>query len=341
MLELASDRNAETSDRDTESGVDALSSVLRTVRISGGLFFRVLMRPPFAVTSLPAAEVQARFAPRADHVLPFHLVTSGRFWFVVEDEPPVELGAGDLIVLPRGSTHVLTDRPGRGPIPVTDLDDQISGVPPTLVHGGEGPSNEALCGFFTARGKTFNPLLEALPTVLVARHDSEGTPWLVATAQKTFAEMAGDRPGRHAAVERLTESLFVDVVRRHVAVDEVGGWLRGLRDPVVARALDLLHADPSHPWSVEELARRSGASRSSLGERFAATVGRSPMRYLAAWRIELAAERLLHGTESVAEIAAEVGYDSETAFGRAFKRHVGVSPREWRRERKLARPFSR
>jgi len=307
--------------------------VLRSIRASGGLFFRVRMRAPFAVESLPAARVKARFAPDADRIFPFHLVTSGRIWFSVAGRAPVELGPNDVVVLPHGTTHHLADHPQRRPVPVETLEHEISGDPPTLDHGGSGPSCEALCGFFTTRGRVFNPLLDSLPPLLVVRRESKSASWLASTLRKTFIEMARDRPGRDAMVERLTESLFLEVVQSQLETQAVKGWLAGLRDPVVARSLSMLHAAPEHPWTVDALARRSGVSRSVLASRFADSVGRSPMRYLAAWRIELAADRMLESRDGIAEIAASVGYTSEAAFCRAFKRHVGEPPAQWRRAR--------
>ena len=308
---------------------DALSDVLRSIRLSGGLFFRVRARAPFAVSALPTEQVRRKYAPGADHVLPFHVVTSGAIWFSVEGAEPARLEAEDIIVLPRGAAHQLSDAPGRAPVPVEALEDRIAGRPPTLEYGGDGPGSEALCGFFAARSRLFNPLIDALPAVVTIA-GAERRAWMVDTFRKAFAEMASDRPGRHAMVERLTESLFLDVVQTLLEDRAPPGWLGGLKEPLVARALDALHADPGRAWDVASLARAVGASRSVLAERFRATVGLSPMRYLAAWRIERAADLLLTSRDGVADIAARVGYDSQSAFNRAFKRHTGESPSRWR-----------
>lgn len=309
---------------------DALSDVLRSIRLSGSLFFRVRARSPFAVSALPAAQLRARYAPGADHVLPFHVVTSNSVWFSVEGEEPVHLEAEDTIVLPHGAPHQLSDAPGRAPVPVEALESRITGRPPTLDFGGEGPSSEALCGFFAARSRMFNPLLEAMPSVVIIPGSDRGS-WRADTFREAFAQMGANRPGRHAVVERLTESLFLDVVQTLLEGREPPGWLAGLKDPLVAGALDAIHAEPGRDWDVESLARRVAASRSVLAERFTATVGRPPMRYLAAWRIERAAELLLTSTDGVSDIAARVGYGSQSAFNRAFKRHTGASPARWRR----------
>lgn len=310
--------------------MDALSDVLRAIRLSGSLFFRVELGAPFAVVSTTPDDLQRDFGHGADHLLPFHMVTGGRIWFDVAGEGPVELGPEDLIVLPRGNLHCLVDRPGSGPpVPVGRLGHEVSGK--TLRHGGGGETSRALCGFFRCNGKLFNPLLEALPAVMVVRRDPARTPWLCATLERAFSEALEDRPGTAALVERLTELLFVEVVQAWMREHEPPGWLAGLSDPIVGGALARMHAEPAHPWTVDQLARRVGASRTEMAGRFRATIGMSVIRYLTRWRMELAADRLLSTDRSVAEIAAEVGYESEASLNRAFKRHAGVPPASWRR----------
>ncbi len=312
---------------------DALSDVLRALRLSGGMFFQVALRPPFAVWSMEHEALRAHYGAGADHVLPFHMVTAGRIWFETRGHAPVALEAGDLIALPRGTPHALTDRPGRSPVPVAQLEDQVRGYPPTLHHGGDGEEARALCGFFRCSGRLFNPLLEALPEQLVVRRDPARTPWVWSTLQRAFLSGLDDEPGAAALVERLTELLFVDVVQAHLRQAPAAGWLAGLADPLVGRALAELHAAPAHPWTVEELARRVGRSRSALADRFRELVGMSVIKYLTAWRMELASQQLLTTQHSVAEVAHAVGYTSEAALNRAFKRHVGEPPATWRRAR--------
>lgn len=312
---------------------DALSDVLRVIRLSGGMFFRVELTAPFAVVAMEHEDLRQAFGAGADHVLPFHMVTEGTLWFDVDGEGPVELHPHDIIVLPRGSTHVLTDRPGRSASRVGTLQDKVSGNPPTLRHGGGGPLAAALCGFFRCNGRLFNPLLEALPPVVVIRGHEERADWLSTMLQRVFSEGMEERPGGEALVERLTELLFVEVVQAQLAEGSVVGWLAGVRDPLVSRALAALHDAPGRAWTVEALARQVGASRSALAQRFRDTVGLSPIRYLTAWRMELAADRMLGTDDALAQIAAAVGYDSEASFNRAFKRHVGEPPATWRRAR--------
>lgn len=316
--------------------VDTLSDVLRVLRLSGGMFFRVHLRAPFAVGALDAETMLAKFAPTAQHMLPFHLVTLGPIWFVVPGSDAVVLEKGDIIVFPHGAAHSLSDKPGTKPVPVTKLMDCVAGYPPTLTHGGEGAEVRALCGFFHCNGRLFNPLMDSLPPVLVIRYDAARTPWLAATLERTFDETLEDRPGGAALVERLTGLLFVEVVQRHLEDTASVGWLAGLSDPVVGKALALMHTNPSRAWTVQMLAHRSGASRSVLADRFAKTVKMSPMKYLTAWRMELAAVQLLESQNSILAVAENAGYESEASFNRAFKRHVCVPPGAWRKAQSAA-----
>lgn len=315
---------------------DTLSEVLRATRLSGGMFFRIRFAAPYSVTAMDTDSMRAMFAPGADHVLPFHVVTGGSIWFEVPGGPSVLLHEGDVVVFPRGSEHVLTDRPGSPPVPVGLLRHRAVGSPPLLAYGGDGAVGEALCGWFHCHGRLFNPLLDALPEVLVVRRESSRASWLAATMQRTFNETMSERPGSEVLVQRLTELLFLDVVQSHLEEEDSVGWLRGLSHPVVGRALALLHAEPARAWSLDDLARAVGASRSSLSDQFAQSVGMPPLRYLTAWRMELAAQQLLQGEDSVAEVAFRVGYSSEAAFNRAFKRATGEPPATWRRSQAAA-----
>lgn len=318
---------------------DTLSDVLAAIRIAGGMFFRVRLSPPYSVASLGADDVAATYAPAAARILPFHLVTRGTMWFEVQGvRDPLQLEQGDVILLPRGAAHSLTDRPGSPSISVTQLGDHLNGSPPTLVWGGSGEFSEALCGFFQTEGRLFNPLVDALPDVLVVHRGDPGADWLASTLQRTYGELAERRPGGAALASRLTESLFVEVIQRHLADHGGDGWFAALRDPVAGPALACIHASPGQRWSVEDLASEVGVSRTVLADRFTATVGQSPIRYLTAWRLELAGQRLLETQDSIAEVALAVGYESEAAFNRAFKRFTGQPPAAWRRAQR--RPLS-
>ena len=310
---------------------DALSDVLRAFHLTGSMFFRVRLRAPYAVGALGVRDMIEQYAPGVAHMLPFHLVTRGPMWFEVDGAEPVLLEEDDIIVLPHGADHSLTDRPGSPAISVRELGFAIDGFPQTLEWGGGGEPAEAMCGFFHCNGRLFNPLLDALPGVVVIRHDSERTPWLAAMLRQAFDETIETRPGGAALIARLTELLFLEVVQQHLTDGGRRGWLGALNDPIAGAALAVLHAQPERTWTLESIAREIGTSRSVLAERFAAAVGLSPIRYLSAWRMELAAQRLEETTDTIGEIAASIGYDSEAAFNRAFKRHTGEPPAAWRR----------
>lgn len=315
---------------------DTLSDVLRVVRLSGAMFIRLRLSAPYALDALDTESLKAGFSPGSDYVLPFHLITEGPVWFNIAGEEPVRLEQGDIIVLPQGSRHALSNEPGTESLPVSAYQERISGSPAMLVWDGPGPEARILCGFFNCHGRLFNPLMESLPTVLVIRKDDADTPWLVATVERTYDETLESRRGGAAMVERLISLLFMQVVQRYLDDDAAGGWLAALSDPVVGKVIQAMHSDPATAWSVEELAKQGGVSRSVLADRFVELVGMSPIKYLTGWRMELAASRMLESGDSLAEIAAEVGYESESSFSKAFKRYVGEPPASWRNARSAA-----
>jgi AraC-like DNA-binding protein len=317
---------------------DTLSDVLRVIRLSGGVFLRVHMSPPFAVAAKSAETLRQTFAPESEQLLPFHLVNQGPIWFHVEGSDPVELQTGDILVLPHGASHGLSDAPDRQLQVIPDLLCRAQGDPPTITgpESSQGHQRRVLCGFFACRARLYSPLLDALPSVIIIRHDPERTPWLAATLQRTFDERRAGRPGGSALIEQLTSLLFMEVVQRQL---EKGpeGWLGALSDPVLGPVLQLIHQQPAHGWTVQSLAKRAGSSSSVLAERFVEMIGISPIKYLTHWRLELAAGRLLDSDDSIAEIAPDVGYASEASFNRAFKRHVGAPPAAWRTSKRLSR----
>jgi AraC-like DNA-binding protein len=320
---------------------DPLSDVLRTVRLAGAVFFLVDASAPWVIEVPGGATLAPVVLPRAQHVISYHVVTRGRCWAGTPGGAPLRLEAGDVVVFPGGDPYALSmARGARGgpPLPaiLAFFREMVAGRLPFVVsEGGGGPERlELACGFLGCDVRPFNPLLATLPPVLhvpgAAR--SPGDP-LGRLVEFTLAEARGRRAGGECIRLRLSELMFVEVVRRHLATlpPTRTGWLAGLRDPAVGRALALLHARPAHPWTLDELAREAGLSRSVLAERFAHLVGRPPMQYLARWRMQVAARLLADGAEKVAAVAVEVGYDSEAAFSRAFKKLAGVAPADWRR----------
>jgi AraC-like DNA-binding protein len=268
-------------------------------------------------------------------------VTEGSGWGGVLGDPAVRLRAGDVLVLPHGDAYAMSTAPGSRGGPdlaevLTFMRQMVAGqLPFTVREGGEGPERLRLvCGFLGCDVRPFNPLLATLPPLLHLRRDPRGAgDRLGQLIDFTVAESRERRPGGECVRLRLSELMFVEVVRRYLATlpAEQTGWLAGLRDPTVGYALARLHERPAHPWTLEGLARDVGVSRSVLADRFTHFVGHPPMQYLTRWRMQVAARLLAEGVAKVSAVAGEVGYDSEAAFGRAFKKVAGVPPGTWRR----------
>lgn len=315
---------------------DTLSDVLRAVRLTGAVFFSVNASAPWVAESPSGRELGPFLMPGVEHVIEYHVLTRGSCWGGIIDGTPVRLEAGDVIVFPQGDAHVMSSAPGmRGP-PDEDAMQRarVSRLPVSVTTGGGGAERtEVICGFLGCDARPFNPLLSTLPRVLHVRRSSADDGVLEQLVKLALTESLAQRAGGDVVLARLSELLFVEVVRRHIATLPPGnvGWLAGLRDESVGRILGKLHDRPAHPWSLDDLAREVGVSRSVLAERFMHFVGVPPMQYLAQWRMQLASGLLTSSSRAMAEIAAEVGYGSESAFSRAFKREIGVAPAEFRK----------
>jgi AraC-like DNA-binding protein len=321
---------------------DPLSAVLRAVRLRGAVFFLVDASPPW-VSEAPSGDVLAPLImPGAQHLIEYHVVKRGKCYGGLIGGPSIELSAGDVIVFPRGDAHVMSSSPNmrdrrdlgeRGDI--GELLRLATEPPPFALKMGEAgsPQAEVVCGFLGCDARPFNPLITTLPRVLHVKADpAPANPYLSSLIALTLAESSEKRAGSECMLARLSELMFIEVVRRHLQTlpPEQDGWLAGLRDPVVGRALSLLHARPAFDWSLESLAESASSSRSALAERFKELVGQPPMQYLAQWRMQVAAGLLAEGHATVGAVAYEVGYGSEAAFSRAFKKLVGLSPAAWR-----------
>ena len=327
---------------------DTLSDVLRTVRLRGAVFYHIDGSAPWVAEAPPAAEIIPAILPGAEHMIEFHGIAKGSCWAGITGEPPVRLHEGDLILFPQGDGHVLSSAPGMDPGP-PDMGMFFTPRPPQLpfslgaseqgmttakLDGGGKSSTTVVCGFLGCDARPFNPLLTSLPRVMrvpgvAAGQDS----WIAHFLRSAVDESNRQRPGGEALLERMSELMFVEVLRRHVdtlPADQTG-WLAGMRDPGVGRALALLHERPSEPWTIEQLGEQAGLSRSVLHERFVHFIGQPPMQYLAQWRMQLAAGMLRDSDAKLIEIALEVGYESEAAFSRAFRRAMGESPGAWRK----------
>jgi len=318
---------------------DPLSDVLQSVRLTGAVFYLADCVAPWAAASPALEGMAAALLPGAQHVFAFHAVLSGECWAAPAGEPPRHLGAGDFVAFPRGEAHELASAPGLRAAPDPAVFQRLAGEPPPLrvrYGAGAGPGARLVCGFLGCDARPFNPLLGALPRLLHASRDGGGE-WLARFLDLALEELRGERPGSGPVLARLSELLFIEVVRRHVAALPPGqaGWLGGLRDEFVGKALARLHGQPDGGWTLHRLAREVGLSRSALAERFARLVGEPPMRYLLRWRLQRGALRLADGA-SVLEAAAEAGYASEAAFSRAFKKAAGAPPAAWAQARRRA-----
>jgi len=316
--------------------MDALSDVLRAVRLSGAFFFDVHGCAPWvAETPLGKTVIDAMFpSSGADHLICYHAILEGSCWAVLEGEEPIKLIAGDIIVLPHGDTHVLaTDMDMRSPPNMAMYRMPDDGRLPIKIGIGSegGERGHFVCGFLACDSRPYNPLLTALPRVIRIHDHASGA--LGAYFRAALAESKG-RMGGECMLGRISELMFVDVIRRHLESLPEGrtNWLSGLRDPYVGRALTALHENPARDWSLEALAQEAALSRSAFAERFAQFVNQPPMQYLTNWRMQLATNHLRNGNETIATVANRVGYDSEAAFSRAFKKVVGKPPSQWRNQ---------
>jgi len=272
-------------------------------------------------------------------VMEYHVVTHGACWATIvgRDIPPVQLAAGDVVAFPQGDAHIISSAPGMRGDPGPDssiLPGERSQLPvlKNLDGGGEDKVH-LVCGFLGCDSRPFNPLLEALPPILhIKSSGSAHSSWLNEFTRFAVMEASEKRMGGSGILSKLGELMFAELVRRYVESlpEQSRGWLGGLRDRAVGRALNLIHAEPRRDWTLNELAKEAGLSRSAFAERFTSFVGIPPMQYLQKWRLQIAASRLLGSGAGIAAIAADVGYDSEAAFSRAFKRVIGQSPADWR-----------
>jgi AraC-like DNA-binding protein len=315
---------------------DVLSDVLRAVRLTGAVYFDFEFSSPWVAEAPPSREIAAIVMPGAERVIEYHLIARGSCWGQVAGAQPFRLNEGDLLILPQGDAHTLSSAPKMRAIPDLAMFARPA-TPLPIVHevGGGGPDRtRVVCGFLGCDQRPFNPLLTALPPAIhlpaIGIQPTGG--WLGTVLNIAISESGRARAGSENILARLSELMFVEAIRRYIESlpEGGGGWLSGLRDPMVGQALGALHAKPADAWTVEGLAHAVGASRSVLAERFTELVGQPPMQYLALWRMQLASRLLTEGGH-VAAVAAAVGYESGAAFSRAFKKVVGQAPASWRR----------
>jgi len=314
--------------------MDALSETLRVVRLVGAVFINGRFSAPWCYQSPRADAAAPLLEPGAERVVIWHLITEGECFVEMGDAPPVRLTAGDAVLFPQGDAHRMSSEPGLTPASGAKLDAVLARRPRQLVYGGGGATTRLLCGYLACDAKLAQLLLAGLPPLLrVNVRGSEAGLWLETSVRYALSEARSPRPGGAGLLSKLAEVLFIEVLRLYMNGPSEGrtGWLAGVGDRIVGGALSALHRRPAHPWTLEELAREAGSSRSVLAERFQHLVGSSPMQYLTQWRMLLAANLLCRSNAPLARIAENVGYQTDTAFSRAFRREYGCPPAAWRR----------
>ncbi|MGH8274020.1 MAG: cupin domain-containing protein [Gammaproteobacteria bacterium] len=317
---------------------DPLSDVLAMVRLSGALTFRVDIKGPWGIAGDPTLDKFASvLPPGTNHIIAFHIVISGECWVRHASRDWFPVPQGHAVVFPHGDRHELADQRGRRTAPFAAM---LGGRPLLALRrerfeSGPGPRTSILCGFLGCDRRAFEPLFTSLPPLFTVCFKGHNDALLDYAANEALEE----RPGADSLRVRMAELLFMEALSLHMQTlpENATGWLAGLRDPLVGRALRALHETPAQPWTVETLAAEINSSRSSLAGRFSDVIGDPPMRYLTGVRMQRAALYLINRTCSIDRVASEVGYESSAAFQRAFKHHFGTPPAAWRRAAKSLR----
>lgn len=317
--------------------MDVLSDVLKVVRLDGALFFNGEFSAPWCVSSSRSETIAPYFSPRAGHLIIFHFLTEGRAYAKLLNGHREELTAGDIVVFPHGDAHFLGNGSPAKPVDSfkTFGRNLTEGVK-VARFGGGGELTRFVCGFLACEPRMSSVFLAGLPPILKVHVVNEPSgQWLENSIRFSVGDDSGSHAGTGVVLAKLSEVLFVETLRRYINTLPPGqiGWLAGARDPLIGQALALMHKSPAHPWTVSDLARRVGVSRTRFADRFRHFLGEPPMSYLARWRVKLGAEILQSTEDSVAEVAASVGYGSEAAFNRAFKRELDCPPAQFRRQR--------
>ena len=316
--------------------MDALSETLRVVRLVGAIFIHGRFTAPWCYQSPHADAAAPLLEPTAERVVIFHMITEGECWVELDGQSPTRLAAGDAVIFPQGDAHRMASQPGLQPASGARLQEVLSRRPRLLAYGGGGATTKLICGYLACDDRLAKLLLAGLPPLVkVSVRGSNAGVWLEASLRYALAEARSPRPGGTGVLSKLAEVLFIEVLRLYMNEQSEGrtGWLAGVNDRIVGAALRALHARPAQAWTLDELARLAGSSRSVLAERFQQLVGSSPMQYLAQWRMLLATDLLRRSQAPLAQIAEQVGYQTDTAFSRAFRREFGEPPAAWRRRR--------
>ena len=315
------------------TGPDILSDTLRAIRLSGSVFLNACFKTPFGIVTPRHFDPNTPLA-HLRHVSIFHLIAAGSCIIEVDGVAPTRVSAGDILVVPFADEHRFWNGES---VEMVRADKLLrpSAMPGMwqIDHGGDGEALRMVCGFIESSEFLIAPVFRTLPPLWVERTDDDKVSALLASTVRQITALAADAaPGTEIVLGRLMEILFIEVLRRYVTrlPPNAKGWFAAINDPLLGRALQIVHGAPARRWTVDDIAREAGSSRTVLAERFNAVLGQSPIEYVTHWRMQLAAERLRGSHDSLAVIAAEVGYESEAAFNRAFKRVTGATPGRWR-----------
>jgi AraC-like DNA-binding protein len=313
--------------------MDPLSEVLRSVRLTGGIFLDAQFTAPWCVLARIEAEHCRPYLTTPVQVIAYHVIIDGRLQLTIPGEPTVEVRAGEVVLLPRNDPHTLASRGGLLPLSgQTLIRPGAGGGLARVSQGGGGDATHLVCGFLGSE-EQYSPLIATLPRLLkLDLRQGTSRDWVEASVRFAASELARGKLGSASVMSRLSELLFVEAVRSYSSTlgDQQAGWLKGVEDPQVGRALALLHHRISAPWSAEALAREVAMSRSAFVHRFTTLVGMPPIRYLTVCRLHAARQQLRETRQTVAQLAHSIGYQSEEAFSRAFKREFGLAPVRWR-----------
>lgn len=319
--------------------MDVLSEVLKAVKLDGAVFFHGEFAAPWCAREPDAGTLASYLPSQPGHIIIFHLLLEGRGYVRLDQEDrPVPLTAGDIIILTHGDAHLMGNGP---PVPPVDTSQQIRQI---IADGrmlsqlaGGGELTKLICGYLICDAQLCRVFLAGLPAMLkVNIRDTPSGQWLENTLRYSVDHAEASGPGGAAVIAKLSEALFVETLRRYITQlpQTQTGWLAGVRDPDVGKALALLHQQPARPWTIATLAAEVGVSRSVLAERFQHYLTDTPISYLTRWRLHLAARLLTSTSKSVAEVAGDIGYESEPSFNRAFKREFDLPPARFRSQAK-------
>lgn len=315
--------------------MDVLSEALNSVRMTGAIFYYAECTAPWGFAVPPLRKVAHLLAPGTERLVPYHLVAEGGALVRFDDGADIELKAGDVVIIPHGDAHTVSNgSPAKLIDSAASLGKFIAGDLRTMSLGGGGEKTTFVCGYFGCERHADALFLAGLPQVIKinVRGDATGE-WLERSIRYLVAEADSGRAGQKVLLSKMAEALFVQTLRIYMEQlpPEQTGWLAGARDPVVGGCLALMHQQPYRRWTLPELARQAGASRSVVAERFAQFLGAGPLNYLARWRLQLAARLLQTTRKTIVQVASEIGYESEAAFNRAFKREFGLPPAKYRK----------